>query len=294
MNGSCLGRELDAPSAVRPLDVPETEIVDAVQVLREPDRTVRRLHRKRLARAAAVVLEVDPAGEILVEDARSSVTRDASEVETFGQADQIAGEAVAAEVARLPDPPLVQLVAQRLVERPAVARAAGVVLAVGAHDQERMVEHRRLAQEIEPAEIVVPLQLDPDQPLLALAGAGRERGEARAPTAIRAADEEEPAVRDRRELAPQRVLDLVGETAAGECIAAPDAAVLDQEPVIDPAGGGVERLRVVAGNVGAERPRARGAGYRSPLASEETTQITWPVWIGSPGATERSLTKPSR
>jgi hypothetical protein len=68
------------------------------------------------------------------------------------------------------------------------------VLAVGADDQERMVERRRISEEVEAAELVVALELDPDEPLLAFARAGGEGGELRAAAAIGTADEEEPAV----------------------------------------------------------------------------------------------------
>lgn len=256
MYGSRLGGELDPPALVRAFDSAEAKIVHAAETVCEPDGKVRGLHREGLARAPAVAVEVDPPGKVLVEDAWGLVPGDASEVEALGETDEVAREPVAAEMARLPDPALVQFVAQRLVQRPSVARAAGVVLAVGADDQERMVDGRRVVQEVKPAEVVVAFELDPDQTLLSLARAGCERGKLGAPAAIWTADEQQPAVRNGAHLPAQRVLDLVREAAAGESVVAPDPAVLDEEPVVDPAGGGVERLGVVARDVGAKLPRA--------------------------------------
>ena len=77
------------------------------------------------------------------------------------------------------------------------------------------------------------------------------------PPAVRSPDEEQPAVRHRRDLLAQVLLDLVGEAAAGERVARPEAAVLDEEPVVDPAGGRGERLVVLAREVRAEGPRLR-------------------------------------
>ena len=56
------------------------------------------------------------------------------------KADEVAGEAIAADVRGLPDPVGLELVGERVVERAAVARAAGVVLAVRADQQERVLD----------------------------------------------------------------------------------------------------------------------------------------------------------
>src|SRR5207248_11354255 len=60
-----------------------------------------------------------------------------------------------------------------------------------------------------------------------------------------------------RNLAPQVRLDLVGEPAAGQSIGIPNAAILDEEPVVDPACGPADRFAGLCGDVGAEGPRAR-------------------------------------
>ena len=67
------------------------------------------------------------------------------------------------------------------------------------------------------------------------------------------------------------LLHLVGEAAAGECVARPEPSILDEEPVIDSARGRGEGLVVLARDVRAEGPR-----LRQP-ASWVTRQITWPV-----------------
>ena len=59
----------------------------------------------------------------------------------------------------------------------------------------------------------------------------------------------------------------------------PEAAVLDQEPVVDPARRRAERLVVLARDIGAEAALRLGA----QSASCVTTQITWPVVTGCPG-----------
>ena len=87
---------------------------------------------------------------------------------------------------------------------------------------------------------------------------------------VRSPDEQQAPVRDRRDLLAQVLLHLVGETAAGERVARPEAAVLDEEPVVDPARGCGERLVVLAREVRAEGPR-----LRQP-SSCVTRQITWP------------------
>ena len=91
------------------------------------------------------------------------------------------------------------------------------------------------------------------------------------PPAVRSPDEQQPPVRYRRNLLAEMLLHLVGEAAAGECVAGPEPSILDEEPVVDSARGRGERLVVLAREVRAEGPR-----LRQP-ASWVTTQITWPV-----------------
>ena len=70
---------------------------------------------------------------------------DAAVVDALGEDDEVAGEAVAADVRATARPsPSSTCSRERLVERPAVAGAAAVVLAVRADEEERMVD--RLAR----------------------------------------------------------------------------------------------------------------------------------------------------
>ena len=53
-------------------------------------------------------------------------------------------------------------------------------------------------------------------------------------------------MRDRGHLVAEVLLDLVREPASGQGVAGPEPSVLDQEPVVDPAGGRGQRLVVLA------------------------------------------------
>jgi hypothetical protein len=110
--------------------------------------------------------ELDPAGEVLLEHGQRVEPGDASVVDALGQADEVAREAVAAHVSRLPDPARVRRLAQTLVERPAVPSAARIALPVRAHDEQRVVE--RLAGggalerglEVELEQVLVGVELE--------------------------------------------------------------------------------------------------------------------------------------
>src|SRR5262245_15898750 len=82
---------------------------------------------------------------------------------------------------------------------------------------------------------------------------------------------------------------LVGKPASRHCVPGPEPAVLDQEPVVDPAGGRGERLVVLARKIRAEVC----VGLRQP-PSCVTRQMTWPLLTGCPGSTESSETVPAR
>ena len=97
---------------------------------------------------------------------------DAAVVDAVGEDDEVAGEAVAADVRGLPDPAVVDLLADGVVERPAELGAAAVVLAVRADEEERMVDRLAGRREVEPDQIVVPLELEAAKLALALGRAG--------------------------------------------------------------------------------------------------------------------------
>src|SRR4051812_2325557 len=114
---------------------------------------------------------------------------------------------------------------------------------------------RRSCEQIELSEIVVRLELGAgDLRVAGLRGRG-ERDEVGTTPAIRAPDEKEPSMVRCRDLVSEVSLDLVGEAAPGNGVSRPQAPVLDQEPVVDSAGGRAERLIVLAREVRAERPR---------------------------------------
>jgi hypothetical protein len=205
-------------------------------------------------RTAAVVVEEDLPAEVLVEDRARCFAVDPAVVEALRQADEVPCETVAADVRRLPGPLRLQLVTQRLVEGAAIPCAAGIVLAVRADEEERMVDFGAGSQ-VDAAEVFVALELGAGDLDLAGSRGGGEGEEPRSASPVRPPDEEQAAVRHGRDLLAQVLLDLVGEPAAGERVARPQAAVLDEKPVVDPAGGRGERLGVLAREVRAEGPR---------------------------------------
>jgi hypothetical protein len=85
---------------------------------------------------------------------------DAPVVDPVGQCDEIAREAVAADMGRLPDPAVVDLLANRVVERPPVLGTAAVVLPVRADEEERMADRRARGLEVESDQVVVPVEVD--------------------------------------------------------------------------------------------------------------------------------------
>src|SRR5438067_1653803 len=133
--------EANVPSISFVLDTHEHEVADSGQPELLADAPLRRLHRKGVGGAAAVAPEMDPACQVLVEDGPRLGRAHATVIEALRKADQVPGKAIAADVADLPEPAVLDLLAQRLVKRPAVACTAAVVLAVRTDEQERM-RHR--------------------------------------------------------------------------------------------------------------------------------------------------------
>ena len=120
------GPEADAPARRRRgvRDADELEVVEP----RRPSargRALGRLHRERVARAPAVALELDRAGDVRRRAARAP--RPARPARSRGPAgaDDVAGEAVAADVGRLPDPGGSVSCRERVVERRPCARSSG-------------------------------------------------------------------------------------------------------------------------------------------------------------------------
>jgi hypothetical protein len=107
------------------------------------------------------VRERDPAGEILVNEGGNIVAVDPSVVDAVRQADGVGGEAVAADVSALPGRLRVELLAESLEERTAVARTARIVLPVRAGEEEWLVDLGRRRPGVEPAELLVVRDVEP-------------------------------------------------------------------------------------------------------------------------------------
>src|SRR2546428_7360922 len=144
----------------------ELEVADAGQPGLRAHGSLGSLDGERVARAPAVQLEVDAPGQVLVEQEPRVLAADAPEPQALGQADEIAREPVAADVRALPEPARLGLVAQRREQGAAVARAAPVVLAVRADEEERVVD--RLAcgveVEVEVEEVLIAAELGAEEP----------------------------------------------------------------------------------------------------------------------------------
>jgi hypothetical protein len=123
-------------------------------------RPLGRLSRERMAGAAAIPRQVDAPSKRGL-DHRERVARvDAAVIDAVRQRHEVAGEAIAADVGRLPDPLLVDELAHRVVERTPIDGAAAVVLAMRADQEERVLDGRARIGERQLEQVVVPLELD--------------------------------------------------------------------------------------------------------------------------------------
>ena len=155
----------------------EPEIVEAQQSRALPDVALSRLRGERVTRPAAVVRELDRVLEVRVEHAARVLPFDAPVVHAARETEEVAGEAVTADVGRLPDGLLLDLLGERLEERPAEAGAARVVLAVRADEKERVLEGLAGTREVERAQLLVRRERRAAQALLSLPRAlPRRRG----------------------------------------------------------------------------------------------------------------------
>src|SRR5207302_5493940 len=116
--------ERDEPGFGVALDTLQPQVVHSEEPALLTDESFSRLDRERVAGTPAIVLQGNPALEVVVHHPARGFSVDTTEVQALRQADEVAGEAVAADVARLPDPIRIELVSQGLVERAAVAGAA--------------------------------------------------------------------------------------------------------------------------------------------------------------------------
>jgi hypothetical protein len=116
------------------------------------------------------------------------------------------------------------------------------VLAVRANEKERMPDRRPRRREIEPDQIVVPVELEAAQ-LAAFSGGPREKGEQTVPAApLAPANEEDACVRQSAALGAEERLQLLAQRRTVDRVVRPDAAVLEQDPGVDAAGCRSDRL----------------------------------------------------
>src|SRR5918994_2824623 len=135
-----LGLQLDRPLIPLAANTGESNGVDRNQARRIADDSFGRLHGERVCRAPAIPVEADLAREVGIQERPHVLVADPPEVEALREADDAAGEAVAADVRGLPDPRRLRLGAQALVELMAVLRAASVTLSVRTDDEERVLD----------------------------------------------------------------------------------------------------------------------------------------------------------
>ena len=88
----------------------------------------------------------------------------------------------------------------------------------------------------------MPLELEGVEALLTRSRAPDVEHAPRLRAAARLLDEEESGMPELGELVAEVFLQRCRQQAAAEHVAIPQAAVLDQEPAVDPARGGGERL----------------------------------------------------
>ncbi len=123
-------------------------------------------------------------------------------VEALRENDDVACEAVAADVGRLPHTVGLRRSAEGVVEWPAVPRAARVTLAVRADHEQRFLHRRCLGRcarerrdEVELAQVVLMVDLELEQPLVPLLRRSEEHHPARPRSPLRLPDEEEARMR---------------------------------------------------------------------------------------------------
>jgi len=245
------------------------EVVDPREPLFEANDFLGGLHRERERRASAVAVEEEASILELVDEPAGVLGYDPPEVEAVREHDDVAGEAVAAHVSRLPDPTGLGAATKRVVERAPVLRAAAVALAVSADDEQRMLDRHagrvRAGEgggEVETDEIVVVIELEREESLAARERRAEEELAASVGAPVRLLHEEKARVAKAVELLPEVGLELRREEASAEHVAIPEAPVFDEDPVVDSAGGRSERLGAAARDVGAKRASALGRSRR--------------------------------
>jgi hypothetical protein len=275
-----LGGEVDRPAPVADaLPRLEPEVVEAEEPGLLPHPPFRRLHRERVTGAAAVAGERDPPRPVVAVHLGGALGVEPAEVEALRQADDVAGEAVAADVARLPHPLRVGIPVQLRAQLAPEAGAARVALAVGADEHERVRERLpgrgRVAPErgrhVEGEQVAVRVEHERVEPRTPLPRRAVDEAHAALPPERGGADEHEPRVAQRRELRAEMLADAADEDGGVERVVRPVPRVLDEQPVLDPARSGRQRLLRAGGGDRARQARpARRRRRHSPC----TTQMT--------------------
>ena len=192
------------------------------------------------------MLERQRPRQVVFEEVRDVLSVHSAVVDAVRKRDEIPGEAVTADVRALPRRRLIQVLAHGVPERTAVTGAAAVVLAVGAGEEQRMVDGLRALEGIELAKIFVGRDVESRETLVLLPRVGDIDRDALVVAPVGPADEQEAGPGSRINEVAEPVLYLVRETAARERVMAPQAPILDEEPVVDPAGRSAEGLVVLA------------------------------------------------
>ncbi len=254
------------PTLAIALDLRDSNVGETEEPGRLAHGPFRGLRREAVARAAPVARQVDATLEHGLDDRPSVRGLDPAVVDTVRERDDVSGEPVAPDVRRLPRPALLDLLAQRFVDRTAVPGAAAVVLAVRADEEDRVLDECAGDPEVEPDQVVVAFELEPAKLTAFLRRPCYEREQPLLAAALGPADEEDASVRQARALGAQIRLQLGAERRAVDGVVSPEAAVLDQDPRVDAARGRRERFRVGPRRLRAERPTRPGRG-RSPARS---------------------------
>ena len=116
----------------------------------DADGELGRLHGRRVDRPAAVEVERDPAAREQLDHLGGPLDGNPSELDPVREHEHVRSEAVPAEVGGLPEPLRRDVRRQRVEERQAEARAAGVATAVGADEDDRARRRDRPASRSAP------------------------------------------------------------------------------------------------------------------------------------------------
>src|ERR1043165_3673128 len=194
-------RALDAPRvAARALRGAKPERLDRVQPRRRAHEELRGLRLVRVARAPAKLVEHHAPLAVLLDGAPARLLADVRVEESVREAEEVGGEAVAADVRRLPDR-LACRAPQGVVQGDAELGAALVALAVRADEEERLAGDDSALRvgdrgeragvgggersEVNRRHVIILLKPEADDRRRALAAADDEEVHARvAPTAV--------------------------------------------------------------------------------------------------------------